>query len=110
VRRALFISFTLLYSLTASAYVALFPTAIAEQFGIQNFASINGLLYMIRGIGTLVGTPIAGALIRDAGHNEVTRSFEKTTVLVGVLLVGATVAAGWARMESALTTGWKARA
>ncbi|KFY94294.1 hypothetical protein V498_03929 [Pseudogymnoascus sp. VKM F-4517 (FW-2822)] len=141
VRRALFISFTMLYSVTASAYVALFPTAIAEQFGIQNFASINGLfvtasayvalfptaiaeqfgiqnfasinglLYMLRGIGTLFGTPIAGALIHDGGGLDgATRTFEKTTIMVGVFLVCATVAAGWARAESAVTTGWKLRA
>lgn len=110
VRRALFISFTMLYSVTASAYVALFPTAIAEQFGIQNFASINGLLYMLRGIGTLFGTPIAGALIHDGVYGSATRSFEKTTIMVGVFLVCATMAAGWARAESAVTTGWKLRA
>lgn len=112
VRRGLFLTFTCLYGLTASAYVALFPTALAEQFGIQNFASINGLLYMIRGIGTLVGTPVAGALIH--GHETAVMgtmvSFEKTIVLVGVLLVGATFAVAWARAESGVQTGWKWRA
>jgi MFS family permease len=58
-RRGLFIAYTCIWGITASSYVALFPTALAEQFGIQNFASINGLLYMIRGLGTLVGTPVS---------------------------------------------------
>lgn len=44
-RRSLFVAFACLYGFSASAYVSLFPTALAEQFGIQNFASINGLLY-----------------------------------------------------------------
>ena len=111
-RRGLFLTFTCLYGLTASAYVALFPTALAEQFGIQNFASINGLLYMIRGIGTLVGTPVAGALIHSHNVTAVGTvvSFEKTIVLVGVLLAGATFCVAWARTENLVQTGWKWRA
>lgn len=58
-RRGLFIAYTCMWGITASSYIALFPTALAEQFGIQNFASINGLLYMIRGLGTLIGTPVS---------------------------------------------------
>ncbi|MCJ1380158.1 hypothetical protein MMC17_003261 [Xylographa soralifera] len=111
-RQGLFITYTCLYGVTASAYVSLFPTALAEQFGIQNFASINGLLYMIRGIGTLVGTPVAGALIRGQSVMAMGTvvSFEKTILMVGVLLVGATVAVSWARAENGVQTGWKWRA
>ncbi|KUJ12623.1 putative MFS monocarboxylate transporter [Mollisia scopiformis] len=110
-RRGLFVSFACLYSFTASPYVALFPSALAEQFGIQNFASINGLLYMIRGIGTLVGTPVAGALIhtRKMEIMGTVVSFEKTIVLVGVLLLSATIFVLWARIENALKNGWKWR-
>lgn len=111
-RRGLFVAFACLYGLSASAYVALFPTALAEQFGIQNFASINGLLYMIRGIGTLVGTPIAGSLIHSqpVALMDAVVSFEKTILMVGVLLLGATIAVTWARVEDSVRTGWKWRA
>ncbi|KAI9731624.1 MAG: hypothetical protein M1818_007754 [Claussenomyces sp. TS43310] len=108
-QRGLFIAFACIYGLNASAYVSLFPTALAEQFGIQNFASINGLLYMIRGIGTMVGTPAAGALIRGSGANS-SSSFERTILMVGVFLVGATLAVTWARVENGLQAGWKWRA
>jgi MFS family permease len=110
-RRGLFLSFTCLYGFTASAYVSLFPTALAEQFGIQNFASINGLLYMIRGIGTLVGTPVAGALInaRKTDMLGTVVNFEGTIVMVGVLLMSATMFVAWARVENALQYGWKWR-
>ncbi|KAE8445051.1 hypothetical protein EG329_013765 [Mollisiaceae sp. DMI_Dod_QoI] len=110
-RRGLFLAFTCLYGFTASAYVSLFPTALAEQFGVQNFASINGLLYMIRGIGTLVGTPVAGALIHSRKMEAMGTivSFEKAIVLVGVLLMSATAFVLWARIESALQNGWKWR-
>jgi MFS family permease len=110
-RRGLFIAYTCMWGITASSYVALFPTALAEQFGIQNFASINGLLYMIRGLGTLVGTPIGGALIKT--HVTImgpVMSYEKMVLLVGVLVMGATFSVFWARLESASQNGWKWRA
>jgi MFS family permease len=110
-RRGLFIAYTCMWGITASSYVALFPTALAEQFGIQNFASINGLLYMIRGLGTLVGTPIGGALIK--AHVTMmgpVMSYEKMVLLVGMLVMGATVAVSWARFERAAQNGWKWRA
>jgi MFS family permease len=110
-RRGLFIAYVCMWGITASSYVALFPTALAEQFGIQNFASINGLLYMIRGLGTLIGTPIGGALIKT--HMTVPGlvvSYEKMVLLVGVLAMGATVSVTWARVENASQNGWKWRA
>ena len=48
-------AFACLYGFSASSYVSLFPAALAEQSRIQNFASISGLLYMIRGIDILEG-------------------------------------------------------
>ena len=107
--RALFLAFSAVYGVTAGAYVSLFPTALAEQFGVQNFASINGLLYMVRGIGTLVGTPVAGSLIHRhaAGASaHVASSFERTSLMVGCLLVGASVAVSWARIEAGARAHW----
>jgi MFS family permease len=95
----LFIAFTIIYGIFASAYISLFPASLMELFGVQNFTSVNGLLYMIRGFATLVGTPVAGALIRSSHKSVDSRSYEDTSIMVGVLLVGATVAALWARLE-----------
>lgn len=100
----LFIAFTIFYGVFASAYVALFPTSLVELFGVQNFVSVNGLLYMVRGFATLVGTPVAGALIRGHKQQSVSpRNYENTSVMVGVLLVVATLAVVWARLEAILT-------
>ncbi|KAJ5519452.1 Major facilitator superfamily domain general substrate transporter [Penicillium expansum] len=100
----LFIAFTIFYGIFASAYVALFPTSLVELFGVQNFVSVNGLLYMVRGFATLVGTPVAGALIRGNHEKSVgPRSYENTSIMVGVLLVVATLAVVWARLEATLT-------
>ena len=71
---------------------------------MQNFVSVNGLLYMVRGFATLVGTPVAGALIRGNHEKSVgPRSYENTSIMVGVLLVVATLAVVWARLEATLT-------
>ncbi|KAJ5729475.1 Major facilitator superfamily domain general substrate transporter [Penicillium malachiteum] len=61
----LFILFAIFYGTFATAYVSLFPTSLVELFEVQNFVSVNGALYMIRGLATLLGTHIAGVLIRS---------------------------------------------
>ena len=98
----LFAAYVILYSITAGAYVSLFPTVLVELFGVQHFASVNGLLYMLRGFGTLVGTPSAGALIR--GSSSVTaRStihYTNSSLVVGSLLASATICCMWVRIEA----------
>lgn len=108
---ALFAAFVVLYSITAGAYVSLFPTVLVELFGVQHFASVNGLLYMLRGVGTLVGTPGAGALIRNSGgggggemaaavHSKL--AFKSPSLLIGCLLASATVGCLWVRIEAGM--------
>ncbi|KAJ6086240.1 Major facilitator superfamily domain general substrate transporter [Penicillium sp. IBT 16267x] len=101
---ALFIVFTISYGIFASAYVSLFPTSLVELFGVQNFVSVNGALYMVRGFATLLGTPVAGALIRSSPHQTASpRSYENTSIMVGVLLAAATFAVLWTRLEAVFT-------
>ncbi|TVY12543.1 Monocarboxylate transporter 13, partial [Lachnellula arida] len=96
--RALLLAYACIYSITAGSFVSLFPTALAEQFGIRNFASVSGLLYMIRGVGTLIGTPIGGVLVRHSeGLRETASSFDRTFLFVAILLSGATISTAWAR-------------
>jgi MFS family permease len=103
--KVLFLAFSSIYGVFAGAYVSLFPTALAESFGVQNFASVNGLLYMIRGFGTLIGTPVAGSLIHRQVGRHMSSSFEKTSLMVGCLLLGASVAVSWARVEASIKRG-----
>lgn len=102
---ALFIAFTIFYGIFASAYVSLFPTSLVELFGVHNFVSVNGALYMVRGFATLLGTPLAGLLIRSSSQQqkESPRSYENTSILVGALLFAATAAVLWARIEAVVT-------
>ena len=39
-----------------------------EVFGAQAYASVNGFIYFIRGLGALWGSPVGGALVADGGH------------------------------------------
>ncbi|MCJ1227211.1 hypothetical protein MMC12_003866 [Toensbergia leucococca] len=99
---ALFAAFVVLYSVTAGAYVSLFPTVLVELFGVQHFASVNGLLYMLRGLGTLTGTPSSGALIRNSAMTAVNTkaAFKSPSLLIGCLLIGATLGCLWVRIEA----------
>ena len=107
--KTLFLAYACIYGTSAGAYVSLFPTALAEQFGIRNFASINGLLYMIRGFGTLIGTSVAGALVRQNKVREADINFDRTFLLVGILLSGATISVTWARsMKTQTQWEWRA--
>lgn len=112
----LFAAFAILYGIFAGAYISLFPTALVELFGVQHFASVNGFLYMARGFAALVGTPVAGVLIRG-GRGGVeglwtAKAYQNTSILIGALLTGATVGVAWMRIEAAVNTSdtrrWKA--
>lgn len=115
--RALFVAFAVLYGVFAGAYVSLFPTVLVELFGVQNFASVNGFLYMVRGFGTLLGTPVAGALIHSGGARvavgfgsggRAAEEYAKSSVMVGALLAAATVSVLWVRLEVGGVGRWKA--
>ncbi|KAH8817147.1 MFS transporter, MCP family, solute carrier family 16, member 7 [Xylogone sp. PMI_703] len=101
----LFIFFTILYGAFASAYISLFPACLIELFGVQHFTSVNGALSLIRGIGALLGTPLTGLLIPQQTALILPTAYKHAAVTVGVLMLVASLATGWARLEA--TTGQK---
>ncbi|EIN06579.1 MFS general substrate transporter [Punctularia strigosozonata HHB-11173 SS5] len=98
--RGLFIAFSLAYGTFASAYVSLFPASLVEIFGPAQYASVNGLLYMLRGFGGLVGAPIAGVLIRGSGGAAIPKAYWPSAVLVSALLASATLSVAWVWHEA----------
>lgn len=95
--QCLFITYAVAYGCFASAYVSLFPTCLVELFGPQNFASVNGVLYAVRGIGTLAGTPSAGALV---DHTRTTPfGYHNMAIMVAALLAASAVALVWVKIE-----------
>ncbi|KAL1408111.1 hypothetical protein Q8F55_004914 [Vanrija albida] len=99
--KSLFIAYSMLYGPTASAYVSLFPPVAIEMFGLHNFASVNGFLYMVRGLSILTGTPIAGTLIpHSAAHSmALPKQYLNMTAFVAALLFVATAGVLWVRLE-----------
>ncbi|KAL2431599.1 hypothetical protein ABEF95_012213 [Exophiala dermatitidis] len=59
----LWIAFVVSYGIFAGGYNSLFPTTVIEVFGAQAYASVNGFIYFIRGLGALWGSPVGGALV-----------------------------------------------
>ncbi|KAI3549298.1 hypothetical protein CSPX01_02406 [Colletotrichum filicis] len=100
VARSLLVSFTVLYGIFASAYVSLFPPALVELFGMELMPQITGIMYMIMGVASMIGTPVAGALVR--GHGEIKESgdYMGMGVMVGTLMAAAAIFVAWMRLEA----------
>jgi len=69
---------------------------------------------MLRGAAAFVGTPVAGALVRNSGSIlGRPKAYEGMSLMVSALLVAATVTAAWQRVEAmtgpsgAVRRGWK---
>jgi hypothetical protein len=83
--------------LTLVGYNALFPTTITEVFGIQAYASVNGFLYFIRGLGALFGSPVGGAILGDSrtmsfhDTSKMFRDYQKLVWYDGALLLGSSI-------------------
>ncbi|EPQ60098.1 MFS general substrate transporter [Gloeophyllum trabeum ATCC 11539] len=61
--RVRFLLFVVSYGIYAGGYNALVPTTIAEIYGVENYSSVNGVIYFIRGLGAIFGAPIAGVIL-----------------------------------------------
>ncbi|BEI85740.1 hypothetical protein CcaverHIS002_0600270 [Cutaneotrichosporon cavernicola] len=106
--RGLFVTYSIMYGTFASAYVSLFPAALVEIFGPHNFASVNGILYMARGFGTLAGTPSAGATVHSGSHTAGPSAYFGMATLISALLLAASVGVVWVRWENKRAPMWKA--
>ncbi|CEI60064.1 hypothetical protein FVEN_g8145 [Fusarium venenatum] len=94
--RALFIAFTVVYGLFASAYIGLFSPALVELFGITDMPHITGIMYMFQGAAGLLGTPVAGLLVTESASPN---SYLYMAALVGAFMFISTISVQWARME-----------
>lgn len=99
--RALWIAFVVFYGIWAGGYNALFPTTIAEVFGIQAYASVNGFIYFLRGVGSVFGSPVAGAML---GEGKL-KNYLTVVYFDSALLFGATLCVVGVRYFDALEKG-----
>ncbi|MCJ1354141.1 MAG: hypothetical protein MMC33_004128 [Icmadophila ericetorum] len=85
--KALWILFVVFYGIWAGGYNALFPVTVAEVFGVQAYASVNGFIYFIRGLGALFGSPVAGSMLGKGALNN----YLNVVYFDSALLFGASV-------------------
>ncbi|KAJ3861372.1 MFS general substrate transporter [Lentinula novae-zelandiae] len=125
--QARFIAFVVMYGVYAGGYNALLPTTITEIYGVENYASVNGVLYFIRGLGSMFGAPIAGLILGShsrspslsnngdststVGLGPIKRRYNDVVIFDGMLLLAAAVCVGYVRWLDARDKGawrWKA--
>lgn len=64
--KMLWILFVVFYGVAGGGYIALFPTTIAEVFGLHAYASVNGFIYFVRGLGQIFGSPVGGKILGES--------------------------------------------
>ncbi|KAH9848688.1 MFS general substrate transporter, partial [Lenzites betulinus] len=83
---AAIVSFSALYGLFSGAFVSLLPTYIATISPREKYGARLGSVYMIVGVGTLVGTPTGGALLKRADESH----FRTLIIFCGVMTAAGT--------------------
>ncbi|KAJ7191323.1 major facilitator superfamily domain-containing protein [Mycena pura] len=115
--RERFIAFVVVYGIYAGGYNALIPTTITEIYGVENYARVNGSIYFVRGLGSLLGAPIAGLILGShtrggtAPGADLRARFDRVVVYDGALLLCASLCVAYVRWLDARDKGvwrWKA--
>jgi hypothetical protein len=85
----------------SGGFNALLPTILVEVFGPENYASVNGFLYFIRGCGAFMGTPVGGLLLppREEYVSLAAKDYTRIIVYDGALLLGSAVSVGLVRVK-----------
>lgn len=121
--RSRFVAFIVTYGIFSGGYNALLPATIVELYGDESYDTVTGIIYFLRGIGTLTGPPVAGALLgaraqsvpstlKDAfGYVSRTGSdnYDRLAIYTGMLLLGASICACGVRWGEARRGTWKWR-
>ncbi|KAF9260755.1 MFS general substrate transporter [Marasmius fiardii PR-910] len=118
-----FTSFVVLYGIYAGGYNALLPTTITEIYGVENYASVNGALLFIRGLGSIFGAPLAGLILgshtRTGFENQsvsgnakvLQKKYNQVVIYDGVLLIASALCVVYVRWLDARDKGrWKWKA
>jgi hypothetical protein len=83
----------------SGGFNALLPTILIEVFGPENYGTVNGFLYFIRGCGAFMGTPVGGLLLpsRDTTSVLATKDYTSLILYDGALLMGSAFSIGLVR-------------
>lgn len=58
---------------------------MAEVFGLQAYASVNGFIYFVRGLGTMFGSPVGGKILGESRLGN----YRNVVLFDAALLAGA---------------------
>lgn len=105
--RGTFVSFVILYGVASGPIVSLLPTCMAELFGVQYYQATTWFLYFSRGVGTFLGSPIAGLFIVNNG--VAARDYQNAIIYNGMLFVLTFFCFLGMRLIEAHKSGWKIR-
>ncbi|KAJ7164269.1 monocarboxylate transporter [Mycena filopes] len=117
--RERFLAFVVMYGVYAGGYNSLLPTTISEIYGLENYSRVNGFIYFVRGMGSLLGAPIAGLILgsHKRGGGDISAvaglrgRFEHVVVYDGLLLLCAGMCIAYVRWLDARDKGaWKWKA
>lgn len=119
--RPRFVAFIVTYGIFSGGYNALLPATIVELYGDESYDIVTGVIYFLRGIGTLTGPPVAGALLGtraqfvpssledalDYDSRTGNESYDRLAIYTGMLLLGASICACGVRCGEARRGIWK---
>ena len=80
-----FVVITILFGFFAAAYISLTSIILVDLLGLDNLTSAFGLLSLFKGVSSVMGSPIAGAVFDATGNYDI--SF----YMAGSFLVGASL-------------------
>lgn len=121
--RARFVAFIVTYGIFSGGYNALLPATIVELYGDESYDTVTGIIYFLRGIVTLSGPPVAGALLGARTHSVPSSAkdafgldsrtgsemYNRLAIYTGMLLLGASICACGVRWGEARRGTWKWR-
>lgn len=80
---------------------------MAEVFGLQAYASVNGFIYFVRGLGTMFGSPFGGKILGESKLGN----YRAVILFDAALLSGATFCVIAVRLfDSVDKRSWKWKA
>ncbi|KAJ9063862.1 hypothetical protein DSO57_1036466 [Entomophthora muscae] len=75
--------FNFLYGVSSGAFLSLTPVVVSRLFGLEDMASINGLIYLGAGIPELIGTPLATYILDSTSRSQGEKNFIPTIIYCG---------------------------
>ncbi|CDW59824.1 monocarboxylate transporter 3 [Trichuris trichiura] len=73
--------YAVLFGFIIAAFVSLTSIILVDELGLQNLTNSFGLLMLFRGVASIIGSPLAGALFDSTG------SFFASFIFAGVLII-----------------------